>query len=411
MDLVIQNAHVLTMDEDGTEHERGAVGIHGGRIAWVAAEPPLGARAETVIDADGCAVLPTFVNAHTHLAMTLFRGLADDLDLQQFIALLVREETRTLTPGSVRDGAAAACIESVLSGTATALDMYWFDQEAVTAGRAHGVRVETGPAFADFTTPEGISFDEKLAIAEQRLAAHPAGSPQAPWVMPHGTYTLSEERLIKLGELVRKYQARVHVHASENAREVADVQRTHGGTPIEVLNRVGLLTERTVVAHAVELTGGDIALLAEAGAAVAHCPWSNLKLAAGIAPVSALLDAGVTVALGTDGAVSSNTLDMWSAVRLAATVHKWRERDATAVGAQAALRMATAAGARALGLGDELGVLAPGRAATLQVVRLDGVHNFGPADVWSALAYTARPSDVRDVLVDGHAVVRDGALA
>lgn len=411
LDLLIRGGHVLTMDAGNTELRRGAVGVRDGRVAWVAPEPvPEGITAATVIDASGCAVLPAFVNAHTHLAMTLFRGMADDMALQRFLAVLTSEEARVLTADAVRAGAEVACLESVLAGTGTALDMYWFDQEAAAAGRGLGVRVQTGPAFADFTTPEKITFEEKLARAEQQLAAHPAGSPDAPWVMPHGTYTLTEARLAALGELAEKHQARVHVHASENAREVADVRRMHGASPIGVLHRTGLLTARTVVAHAVDLDDEDIALLAATGAAVAHCPWSNLKLASGIAPVTTLLDAGVTVALGTDGAVSSNALEMWSALRLAASVHKWREGDPAAVGARAVLRMATASGAAALGLGD-LGSLEPGKRATLQVVRLDGVHQHGPGDVWSTLVYSSRPSDVRDVVLDGQVVVRGGELA
>jgi 5-methylthioadenosine/S-adenosylhomocysteine deaminase len=410
-DVLIRGGHVLTLNTANTEYKRGAVGVRDGHIAWVSAEPiPAGVTAAITIDAEGCVVLPTFVNAHTHLAMTLFRGLADDMDLQRFLAVLTKEETRVLTADSVRGGAEVACLESLLAGTGAALDMYWFDQQAAAAGRKYGVQVETGPAFADFDTPERLSFEEKLAKAEEQLAAHPAGAPGAPWVMPHGTYTLTEPRLTALGELSQRYGARVHVHASENAREVADVQRLHGARPIEVLHRTGLLTERTVVAHAVELTDSDIALLASTGASVAHCPWSNLKLAAGVAPVTALLDAGVTVALGTDGAVSSNSLEMWSALRLAASVHKWREKDPAAVGARTVVRMATASGAAALGL-DDLGSLEPGKRATLQVVRLDGTHHFGPGDVWSSLAYSARPSDVRDVLIDGVVVVRAGALA
>lgn len=396
------------MDDALTTIENGFVAITDGTIEAVGQGEPDTAPGTDVLDAEGCVVLPGFVNAHTHLAMTLFRGIADDLSLQDFLAKVVGEESRTLTPARIYAGAVDACRESILSGTTAALDMYWFPEQAVKAGRLFRMTVAAGQAFANFATPEHSSVETSLARAERRLAEGNGYGPQ--WLMPHSTYALTREQLTSLGHLSERYNARVTVHASENQREVESVRESHGASPIEVLADTGLLTERTVVAHAVALSDNDITLLAESGAFVAHCPWSNLKLASGIAPVRALLDAGVHVCLGTDGAVSSNSLDVWSSVRLAATLHKWRERNPAALGAKEALTMATTTGAAALGLGDVIGALAPGRQATMQIVDLSGPHHAGPADVFSALAYSARPADVRDVIVAGERIVENHRL-
>ncbi|MCW4353005.1 amidohydrolase [Hoyosella sp. YIM 151337] len=406
--LLIRGGSVLTMDGRLTAFDDGYVAVRGDTIESVGNGSPASEPGTEVIDARGCAVLPGFVNAHTHLAMTLFRGIADDVGLQDFLTKVVGEESRTLNPARIYAGATDACRESILAGTTAALDMYWFPEQAARAGRPYGVTVAAGPAFANFATPEKTSVDRKLEAAESWLSRGNGQGPQ--WLMPHSAYALTRDHLNALGSLAQRYGARIHVHASENEREVDTVREMHGASPIEVLADAGLLTDRTVVAHAVQLSDNDIRLLAEYGAYVAHCPWSNLKLASGIAPVRALLDAGVRVCLGTDGAVSSNSLDLWSSIRLAATLHKWRERNPAAVGAHDVLTMATRVGAQALGLDERLGSLEPGKKATMQVVELSGVHHAGVADIWSAMTYSARPGDVRDVIADGVPIVRDHRL-
>ncbi|WP_223114422.1 amidohydrolase [Lolliginicoccus suaedae] len=402
--IEIRGGTVLTMDDDASVLEDATILVRDGRIAAIGSERdgPLGAS-DTVIDASGCVVLPGFVNAHTHLAMTLFRGLADDVDLQSFLERVVGEESRTLTPDRVRRGVADACRESLLAGTTDALDMYWFPDSAIKAGVELGLRVHTGEAFAGFPTPERRSVEEKLD-------ALTAAGERVPWLMPHSVYALDDGQLRRIAGTAEQLGSRIHVHAAENTGELELVREQHGATPIEVLARTGLLTSRTVIAHAVHLSTTDIALIAEAGATVAHCPWSNLKLASGVAPVRALLDAGVRVALGTDGAVSSNSLDMWSTLRLAAVLHKNRENDPASLGARAVLAMATRHGAEALGIRGG-GVVAEGHSATLQIVDLSGPHHAGLGDAWSQLVYSARPGDVRDVMVDGELVVRERLLA
>ncbi|MGW6455206.1 amidohydrolase family protein [Streptomyces sp. NPDC055078] len=422
VDLLIRHGHVLPMDTpEGTSGANGkgtdtgfpdgVVAVRDGRVEFVGDDSLAEevSAAETV-DAHGCAVLPGFVNAHTHLPMTLFRGLGDELDLDRFVAVTTAEEARTLTPRTVELGTAKAAEESLLAGTVAALDMYWFPGHVRSAARALGLRVVNGPTFAGFPTADGKSFAERIDEAEAELSGCPPGSPDAPVVMPHSTYALDPGQLRTVAALAERHRARVHTHASESRQEVAGVRSRHGVSPIRLLHDVGLLHERTVVAHAVHLDTADIGLLASSGAAVAHCPWSNLKLGAGVAPVTALRAAGVRVALGTDGAVSSNSLDMWSVVRLAASLHKGREEDPTAVTAREALEMATVAGGVALGLPGVLGAIRAGAPATLQVVDIDRVHHFGQGSIWSRLAYSVTASDVRHVLVDGAPRVRDHRL-
>ncbi|GGC56887.1 amidohydrolase [Hoyosella rhizosphaerae] len=400
-EMIIRGGTILTMDDAATVWDDAAIHIRNGVIVDIGPSHTIKAH-ETgcrTVDAHGCAILPGFVNAHTHLAMTLFRGIADDVHLQDFLRRVVAEESETLSPQRVYTGALNACYESLLAGTTDALDMYWFPHEAVSAGRDAGLRVHAGEAFANFPTPEHTSVETKLDSLN-------AADRRVPWLMPHSVYALTEDQLSRIAASAQELGARIHVHAAENEGELATVRAQHGTTPIEVLHRTGLLSSRTVIAHAVHLTDNDISLIAEAGASVAHCPWSNLKLASGIAPVRALLDAGVRVCLGTDGAVSSNTLDMWTTMRLAAVLHKWRDHDPASIGSRAVLAMATRHGAEALGIPGG-GVLAPGMPATLQIVDLSGPHHSGVGDIWSQLVYSTHPGDVRDVIISGVSVVAD----
>lgn len=410
-DLVIRHGHILTMNAARAAFPDGFLGIKDGRITAIEDDREfLRYQSAHEIDATGCAVLPGMINAHTHLAMTLFRGMADDVALEEFVSRLTTEEANVLTPDTVGRGAASAAAESMLAGTTAALDMYWFSDATVAAAADYGLHVVSGPTFANFANPDPRSFTETLRDAEERLAGFPVGDPAAPALMPHSTYALTRKQLEQVAGLARRHGCRVHVHAGESEREVADVRRLHGATPVQVLDQTGLLGPKTVIAHAVELHGRDIETLAATRTSVAHCPWSNLKLACGVAPVGKLLEAGVTVALGTDSAVSSNGLDVWSAVKLAATLHKGVSGDPALITAEQAIDMATVHGARALGLAEEIGTLEVGKRATLQVVDLSRPHFEGCRDVWSALAYSARPSDVRDVIVDGVQRVLSGAL-
>ncbi|MGW4977753.1 amidohydrolase [Streptomyces mirabilis] len=412
-DLLVHGGDVLTVDEAGTFVRSGAVAVRDGEIREVGPAEELRTRydAAETLDATGCLVLPGLVNTHTHLAMTLLRGRADDVTLQGFLERVLRWESALLSPKNVAAGVRAAIAESVRAGVTSALDMYWFHEAAERVAREAGWRLHTGPTFMDVPDPaDGIAYEDRMAWARRDLAARATARPGTrPVLFAHSTYTLSPDQLTDIAALAREFGALLHLHAAENTTEVATVEVRHGRRPVELLDSLGLLGPDLLIAHAVDLTGPEIAALARTGTSVAHCPVSNLKLGCGIAPVPRLLSAGVTVGLGTDGAVSSNTLDVLGAVRQAALIHK-AAGDPTAVGAEQAVRMATLEGARALGLGDHLGSLEPGKRADLIVLDLNAPQVRPVHNPWSTLAYAAHSADVRDTVVDGRILMRDRVL-
>lgn len=409
VDLLVDHATVVTVDGGDRVVPDGAVAVRAGAI--VAAGPSaevraaVGPAAET-LDARGGILLPGLVNAHAHLAMTLFRGLADDRDLDGFLAAMLAAEGTVLDEAAVRAGVTLALAESIRAGGTAALDMYFWPEAAMDVAAAAGFRMEAGPVFVTFPGPDARPFPERMAWAADALAAWPG----ARWVHPHSTYLLSLDELAAVRDLAAATGARVHVHAAETAVEVAQVRARHGRSPIGVLHDVGLLHGRTTLAHAVSLDDADLALVAASGAAVAHCPLSNLKLASGFCRVPELLAAGVPVGLGTDGPASSNDLDLFGAMRTAAVVHKAHTGDAGALPAAAVLRMATAGSARALGLDDRIGSIEAGKRADLVLLDPDSAALTPSYDPVSTVVYAASRADVTDVWIDGRRVLRDRAL-
>jgi 5-methylthioadenosine/S-adenosylhomocysteine deaminase len=412
-DLLVVGGAVLTVDDDGTVVPDGAVAVRDGEIVAVGPRAELTARfaAAETLDAVGCLVMPGLVNTHAHLAMNLFRGEADDVSLESFLRQLVRAELVLLTAEAVAVGVEAALAECLRGGITTALDMYWYPEAASEVADRVGFRLLNGPSFMDVVDPDGRTFDRRMEWAEDLLARRRAADPSAPaWVMPHSAYMLSREQLDRIMALARRFDARIHVHAAESAGEEDAVLARHGSRPMAVLAEAGVLGPRTVAAHAVHLDDDDIALLAGTGTAVAHCPLSNLHLGCGIAPLPELLRAGVPVGLGTDGAASAGALDLFAGIRLAALLHKGVTRDPRTVGAERAVRLATSGGAEALGMGERIGALVPGRRADLIVVDVDRPHVVPNTDVWSAVAYDLTAADVRHTVVEGRVLMRDRVL-
>jgi 5-methylthioadenosine/S-adenosylhomocysteine deaminase len=420
-DLVVSAGWVVTVDDDDTVVVDGSVAVAGDRIVAVGpTEAVLAAHPGVArVDLPGHALLPGLVNAHSHLAMTMFRGVADDRDLDAFLATVVPLERELLTPARVEVATRAAAVESVLAGVTTVLDMY-FHVDAALAGAADvGLRLLTGPVVLGDGGPdlpgEDRSHAAQMRWAERWLERHPAGDGWVPVLGPHATYTVPPALLADVRDLAAEHRAVVHIHAAETAAECDLVRSLHGERPVELLADLDLLRAGTVLAHAVHLTDAELHLVAASGAAVAHCPASNLKLASGIARVPELVAAGVPVGLGTDGPASSNDLDVLGAVRLAALVHKATVRhggggDASLAPAAEVLRWATAGGAAALGLGDQLGSLVVGRRADLVAVDLDTPHAQPVHDPVSALVYAAGRGDVSHVWRDGRPLVADGEV-
>lgn len=387
--------------------------IHDG--PWITAVGPAAELSERhrgapVTHLRGHALLPGFVNAHTHLAMTMFRGVADDVCLEDFLATVLPLESRVLNHRTVHQASLAAMVESHLAGVTTALDMYFFADAVMEAAQQSGFRVVCGPVVLDGPGPDspGTTAAQRAVSGEVWLRNQPVQPDWRAAVGPHSTYLASPGTLEAAGALACGADALLHIHAAETAEEVELVQRTRGRRPVALLDELGLLDNRTVVAHGVHLDRSEVERLAAGGASVVHCPASNLKLASGVAPVKQLLDAGVNVALGTDGPASSNDLDMLGSVRLAALLHKTAAPggpDATAISAREALRMATVNGAAALGMEGRLGVLAPGAAADMSAIDLRGVHTQPVHDVFSAIVYAAGRGDITDVWSRGVRVV------
>ncbi|MGL5819576.1 MAG: amidohydrolase family protein, partial [Phycicoccus sp.] len=417
--VVIRDArYVVTVDERDTVLEHATVTVDDGVVTAVGEAPASGAAADTEIDARGTLLMPGLVNLHTHLPMTLLRGLAEDVDLQGFLRRVWAAEAAVMDPDTVELGATLGALESLLGGCTTQLDMYFHDEATHRGAVAAGSRHVTGPVFFDGPGPDGLEWGarlEQLRTWPDTLAA--VGGPEVPLAaMPHATYTNSPEHLAEVAGVLREVVASsgrrglLCTHLSENPAENADVEQRHRMTPAAVLDQAGWLSGdvRVVAAHGVHLTADDLGLLSAAEAAVAHCPGSNLKLASGAMHWEVLRDNGVRLGVGTDGCSTSNDLDMWQAMRQAALLARLTSGRPDAVSAREVLRAATVEGARALGIGDLVGSVEVGKRADLLLLDLSRPHLTPVHDVPALLVFAAGRADVSDVLVDGEVVVRGG---
>ncbi len=408
VDLVIRNArYVLMCDESGSVLEHADIAIDDGRIVSVG-ESVMGAN--TVIDGEGLLVMPGLVNLHTHLAMTLLRGIAEEVDLQGFLERVWAEEARIMDPAGVYAGTRLGALEAVLGGTTTALDMYFHPTESHRAAVEVGLRHVTGPVFFSFPGPDHLEWDERMVLARawpQTLES--LGGPHVPpALMPHAAFTVGLEHLAEIADLARQQRALVHTHASENDRENDDTVDATGMRPVPALEASGILALAPVLGHGVRLDDHDRDRVAATGTAVAHCPGSNLKLASGAADVVAYREQGIRVGIGTDGCSSSNDLDMFAAMRLAANLARLVRNDPAALSARDVVRAATLDGARALGLGDRIGTVEAGKEADLVALDLRAPHLVPVHDPYTSVVFSAGRSDVRHVLVAGSPVVVDG---
>ena len=357
------------------------------------------------------ALIPGLVNAHTHAAMALMRGLADDLPLMRWLEEHIwPAEAKHVSPEFVRDGTLLACAEMLRGGVTCFNDMYFFPEAALEAALEAGMRASHGLIVIEFPSAYASDPDDYLAkglALRDRWRDHPLVSF---CIAPHAPYTVSDASFRKIASIAAEIDVPVHIHVHETADEVERSLAEHGVRPLARLARLGLLGPGLIAVHAVHLQEDEIALLARHGASVAHCPASNLKLASGFAPVAKLAAAGVNIAIGTDGAASNNRLDMLAETRLAALLAKAVAGDAAALPAHAALQAATLGGARALGLDARIGSIVPGKAADLVAVRYDGLELEPCYDPVSHLVYAAGRSQVSDVWVAGQRQLRDGVL-
>jgi 5-methylthioadenosine/S-adenosylhomocysteine deaminase len=414
-DLLLTNAHILTMDEQFTVHAHGAIAVSGGEIVGVGQIAHDYAPGET-IDCRERVVMPGLINAHTHAPMTLLRGLADDLRLDVWLlGYMMPVERAFVRPDFVALGTSLACAEMIRSGTTCFADMYYFEEAVAEATAKAGMRALCGQTVLKFPAPDAASFEDSLSRAREFITTWKGHRLITPSVAPHAPYTCTEEILRLCAELAHELDVPLHTHLAETSSEVDESRREHGMSVIPWVKKHRLFDAHVLAAHCVHVDGGEMTTLNEAHAGVAHNPTSNLKLGSGIAPVARMIEHGIAVGIGTDGAASNNDLDMFEELRLAALLAKGADNNPTALPARDALLMATRMGARAIGLEAVTGSLEPGKRADLIVVDLDQTHNaprYGrdAGAVYSQLVYAAKATDVVDVMCDGHWLMRDRRL-
>lgn len=408
--LVVRGGTVITENAWHTVLSPGAIAIDGSDIVAVDTPDAIDSKfdARETIDASGQVILPGLINTHTHAPMVMYRGLADDLALMDWLQKYIfPAEAKTVSPDMVRIGTRLAALEMIESGTSTFADMYYFEDDIARAAREAGLRGVLGETIIQFPVADAKTPAEALARTEAYIKAFKDDPLITPAVAPHSMYTLDQATLTACATLARKYDVPVLIHVAETEDELKIAREQHQATPVGYLEAIGFWTPRTLVAHGVWVNDDDIQILKRRGIGVSHNPESNMKLASGTAPVTKYLAAGVTLGLGTDGAASNNDLDMFEAMRQAAFLAKLSSRDPTAVPAQAALDMATIGGARALGMERTIGSLEAGKRADVIVVSMDSARQTPMYDPVSHLVYVTRGDDVRTTIVNGKILMKD----
>ena len=417
-DLLLTNAIVLTMDKEMHQYEPGAVAVRGDRVLAVGPEAEVrkACSAAQVVDCAGKVLMPGMINAHTHVPMTLMRGLADDLRLDVWLQGYVWPvEREFVSPDFVRLGTQLACAELIRSGVTCFADMYFFEENVAKATAEAGLRAVCSQTVLKFPTPDAVSFEDSLAAAREFIIHWKGHTLITPSVAPHAPYTCTPEILRATAQLAVEFDVPLHTHIAETALEVENMRRENGMPVVPYVKKQGLFDAKVLAAHCIHIDEGEMRTLLHAGAGVAHNPSSNLKLASGLASVQKMLNLGMNVGIGTDGPASNNDLDMFEEVRLAAFVAKTVSNDPTAVPAGTALKMATLFGARALHLGSVTGSLEPGKRADLILVDISPLHNSPrfrrDADaIYSQLVYAGNATDVTDVMVNGKWLMLDREL-
>jgi 5-methylthioadenosine/S-adenosylhomocysteine deaminase len=417
-DLLLTNAIVLTMDEALNKYDPGAVAVQGDQILAAGPSAFIGSEylASETVDCGGKVLLPGLINAHTHVPMTLLRGLADDLRLDVWLlGYMMPVEREFVSPEFVHLGTSIACAELIRSGVTCFADMYYFEEFVARATAEAGMRAVCSQTVLKFPAPDAASYEDSLAEARefiQRWKGHPLIVPS---VAPHAPYTCTEEILQATAKLAAEFDVPLHTHLAETALEVENSRSEHDMPVIPYVKKHHLFDAKVLAAHCVHIDEGEMHTLLHNKAGVAHNPSSNLKLASGFAPVTKMMEMGLNVGIGTDGPASNNDLDMFEEIRLAAFVAKASSGDPTAIPAETALSMATRLGAKALHIGELTGSLEAGKRADLILIDMDPLHNSprfrrDPNGVYAQIIYAAKSTDVSDVMVNGKWLMRERSL-
>jgi 5-methylthioadenosine/S-adenosylhomocysteine deaminase len=410
MDILLKNAQIVTLNDNDDIIREGSIGIRDNRIDFIGeGNGCIEAEYSKVIDCRGRTVMPGFVNAHNHLAMTMFRNYADDMKLMDWLFTKIFPLEDKQTDESVYWGSLLAMVEMIKSGTTTFADMYFFMESTARAVSESGMRAvlsrglqgESGEEEPDYRLKESDELFRKFHNScDGRIKV---------MLAPHSVYTCSEAYLKKVAAKSLEQGMPVQIHLSESKEEVSTCIEKFGRSPVKYLDDLGLLNDRTVAAHCVAVDDDDIGILASRRVNVVHNPGSNMKLASGIAPVAKMLEKGINVCLGTDGASSNNNLDMLEEMRLAAYLQKVHTNDPTALPAEAVIRMATLKGAKALGF-ENLGSIEEGKTADLIVLNTERAHYYPKYNIKSAIVYSGNSADVETVIIDGNLVMESGHL-
>jgi 5-methylthioadenosine/S-adenosylhomocysteine deaminase len=413
VDLLVRGGAVVTMDAQKRVIENGAVAVKDGKIVAVGKFDEIVGRytAKQTINAEGKAVIPGLINTHTHAPMSLFRGIADDLDLNEWLTKFIfPAEAKNVTEQFVRAGTRLALAEMIRGGTTTFCDMYYFEDAIADETAKAGMRAVLGETIIRFPVADNKTPEEAIAYTERFVNKWRNHKLIVPAFAPHAPYTLTEQHLRTIRASADKLNATVLIHVAETKKEVEDVSKEHGARPVEYLARINFLNDKTIAAHVVFANDNELDILKRLNVGVAHNPQSNMKLASGVAPIPQMLLKDVAVGLGTDGAASNNDLSLWEEMDAAAKLHKVFSGDPKVVSAQQAFEMATTRGARALHLEKEIGSLETGKRADIVIVDLDNLNQIPMYNIYSHLVYATKANDVRTVVIEGKPIMLDRRL-
>lgn len=415
---ILKNALILTMDNNYTQYQQGAVAINDGAIVAIGPEDAIlkSWNGKDIIDCQGKVLMPGLINTHTHVPMTLLRGLANDLRLDVWLmGYMMPVEREFVSPEFVRLGTQMGCAEMIRSGVTTFNDMYYFEDEVATATAEIGMRAVVGQTVMKFSAPDAASYDDSLALSIDLIKKWKDHHLIVPAIAPHAVYTCPAEVLEAVVEIAKQYDATVHFHVSETADEVVNMRKQSGMPVVPYIKKLGMLDTKLIAAHCVHVDDGEIRTMRRAGTGIAHNPSSNLKLASGFAPTARMMEMGAKVGIGTDGAASNNDLDMFEEMRLASLIAKPVAGDPTVLPARQVLEMATRIGAEVLHLDHITGSLEVGKRADIIVLDIFPIHNQphfkrDSENIYAQIVYASKASDVTDVMVDGQWLMRNKTL-
>ena len=397
------------MNDERNVIEDGAIAVDAGEIVSVGSRQDIQRKYQSchVVDGTDQVVMPGLINGHTHAAMCLLRGIADDIPLMEWLQDYINPiEAHAVNEDYVRVGTQLACWEMLVGGTTTFVDMYFFHEIAANVVDEIGMRALVSASMMDQPRNDAVDIDDSFEQAEQFVRTWSSRSPTVvPILAGHAIYTLKNDHLVRLRDMAKDLGVPVHIHVSESQFELDFSRETYGTTPITHFERIGLLDVPVIAAHVVWPEEGEIEILARKGVGVIHNPTCNARIASGTAPIVDLLQGGAKVGLGTDGAASSNNLDMWEEMRVASLMQRARTMDSTVLPARELLKMATSHGAAAIGMQQSIGALVPGLRADIIQVSIDNAHHLPLYDVESHLAYSSGSRDVSNVFVDGKQLV------